>query len=245
MRATAFFLTVLLAGAPALAEVILNVDQRSLSAEFEYSGVGGAGSDFDELDATDFAPLDYAIDLVSPVGSPLVEARSAQMSEYLLGSMEATGSAAVDALIGPGNAALLSASSIFAVTFQITIPSNFTIDIDLDANFDIFADATPSGYAAVTLTGPGGVLVDESLTDAGGAIFGPLSVTRTGVLSPGSYTVVAEAVQSLNVPDDLFLGEGSSSYAMSFDITAIPEPASLLLLLPIGLIAGRRRNAAR
>ncbi|RMF86236.1 MAG: hypothetical protein D6744_00050 [Planctomycetota bacterium] len=243
MRATVLIIAIFTA-IPCVGEVILDVDQRSLDAEYSYDGVGGSGSDYDELHATDFSPLDFAIDLVSPIGAPFVESRAAQTSEYLIGSMQAGGSAGVHAVVGAGNMADLMASSVFAATFQITAPSHFTIDIDLDATLDIGADALPNGWAAVTLTGPSGVLVDESLTDAGGAIFGPLSVTRAGVLAPGSYTVVAEAVQSLDVPDALFLGQGSSSYEISFDITPIPEPGTLLAVV-LALAAARPRRTIR
>lgn len=128
--------------------------------------------------------------------------------------------------VGTGYATGLS---VLQVTFDVLTPTPYTLEGMIRAD-EFFS------HASASLSGPGGMLVDEQIGEFLGS-WATLDFTGNdayvGVLEPGTYTLDLRASGS---------GVNDSSLAL-FDVRlTIPEPACALLVLA-GLMGVMRRSA--
>lgn len=111
------------------------------------------------------------------------------------------------------------AQSVFDITFQVDAPAAFTLDGTLEADI---------GTAAVTLSGPSGILFQQSVLPTGGPsafdVFATAGFLQAGV----DYRLVVESNQPMNTQFTV------NAYSFQFSVLALPEPAVTALLLVAG-----------
>lgn len=120
-----------------------------------------------------------------------------------------------------------AARSVFDITFQVDATAAFTLDGTL------FADL---GNASVTLSGPGGVLFAQQTSSVVGD---SEPFTSAGLLQAGAdYRLVVESDQPMNTQ---FTANG---YSFQFSVSALPEPATGVLLFVAAALRVRGSTSA-
>lgn len=238
MRATVIALSLCLC-APGVADLISPTSQsRSIEANAAADGeFGGPDSDSASMSAPDFGPFDESI-FVSASSDGSANARATQTSSILADSLLAAGlasSSAVGTLAGEGSS---DADSSFLVAFDLTQSVTYTLTGTLGSGASGMA---PGFNAAVTLTGPDGVIVTAAIDPFGGPT--SASINEGGVLAPGAYTLSASAGAGVFS----CCGDGGTSGSANFDLafSVVPEPASMSLAVVGLILAARRRPRSR
>jgi len=231
----------LIAAQPAIASIVLVQAQRSTAASYDYAGAPADSSDNAGHTADHLAALSHVAEVFTPGGTPRVYSRAQQDSTLATTSIVGSGAALVDANVGPGNIASVAAQSRFSLTFDVLAPIEFVLDYELSATLDTAADALAGGFSNVSLLGPGGSILSVELSNFAGVIGGPIAAIEAGTLTPGQYTLNAEANQLLDVAAPHFLGSGQSSFNVS--LTFVPEPSAALLFGALVIVARPARRS--
>lgn len=248
---------VLAAAAASHGQPLLNYigDNRSISVSGVAGGIDGsnsysytnspsapyatfAGSVNGVADWQDTTPLTTPSYTNQEPGNYHAESGASQTSMLDGGSLFASsrvwGSCSVS-LQGPYGPANPVASSIFEVTFELTVPVQYELTVGFGPNFSswpYYDRGTPSLFPvgqSQLLSAP----AFESTAQY------PSLFRYQGILDPGAYTLLM--TQGFSLPADPFGQMLDVSYDMNFTVTAIPEP-SVAALLGMGLFALLLRN---
>lgn len=155
---------------------------------------------------------------------PTNSSSSTQVSDIQDETIFGTGLAGVTADQSHIFGVAAAATNTFEVTFDILSPVGYSFTGSVEENASGFVQTLS---ANVTLTGPGGDIVNTTSTS------GVTPFNSVGILAAGTYTLTADATVLTN-------GVGSSGGAGYDFVLLVPEPASLGLLA-MGLLLIRRR----
>lgn len=204
-------LSFLLFGSGTLADVLVPVEQsRSVSGSAFADDASGSMSDSESDQATDFTPFVSAAGVTVFVDNALGSGGGSQNSAILPHRIVAAGSAFANGegysfdAFGSG-----SGSSSFSVTFDVLLPSTYSLTGYVEA-FDNGGTSISLRLGASTIFGAGAGNEQVFINDA-------------GVLMPGRYTLSAGSSGSAGGGAGFF-DYASGAYDVTLDLTCIGSP---------------------
>ena len=225
------------------------LQSRSVSATAATSGaprggtssVPSASQQSNSQQAGGFGTFSGNVSAIAGLGA---ESAQSSASAVQNSSLAATGFAdsgfvESNSVLGTGQFASASSSSVFNVTFNVSQTEGYTF--------------------TANVSGAGGALASIRLTSSSGAnLFAPISTIKLsnfeaeGVLHPGTYSVMVDAsAATMGTEGGMLnfsaaLADGPVVAASSAVASAVPVPAawmsSSVMLAVLGLIAGARRR---
>lgn len=197
--------------------------------------VDGEVESFDEDSASSdtLAPFNASVSANALIAPATGSGNATQISDItplsIIGTADLSGLIEIpagDSLTG----ADLSGGANLLVTFFVSEPTAFS----LIANAHVSAPI-PNSVQGVSLTGPGGTVVSSEGFDTFIS-----NVNTAGVLDPGDYELHVYFIMTADAAD--LNGPATNSAAGHFDVNfQVPEPAGLVALGFLGILALRRR----
>ena len=206
---------------------------RGIEAEATMSSGEQTDSDYASDFATGFELFNSSVAATAGLGDPndpvTASSTVAQMSQILAASILGTGTVGTGADPNtPGYFPYAWGNSYFDVSFEITTELTYS----LVGQLDVLITGSGVGFAGIMFSGPGGSIFELEIEDGSE----PFDVS--GLLAPGEYSLAAYSEASVDADG------ATASGQFDFNLTLIPEPTSLALIVCLGLL-GARRHAGR
>ncbi len=213
------------------------------------------GADTQQEDAGGFAPFDASV--AAQYAAPTGPGTATASQQSWLGpfGFSVTGGTSIQNPFYAHEPATYQTRSTFDIAFSVDSPIDFSLTAKLEGLWDTGGTNIDGGQFTMQFSGPGGIILAESITapgrmTPGGGFDPPIEYDIAGTLSPGLYQFHVEFLDNLDAVGSLddppfSIGVGGGGSAEFSLVLLVPEPACLGWLWLVLLGAYRRGRPAR